>query len=47
MVQANNNNNLYSTIYLTIPPFFSSSARAFLKGVGVLGVGSTKLLLTL
>lgn len=30
-----------------MPPFFSSSASAFLKGVGVLGVGSTKLLLTL
>ena len=34
-------------MYLTMPPFFSSSANAFLKGVGVLGVGSTKLLLTL
>lgn len=25
-----------------MPPFFSSSARAFLKGVGVLGVGSAR-----
>lgn len=30
-----------------MPPFFSSSASAFLNGVGVLGVGSTKFRLTL
>lgn len=34
-------------MYLTMPPFFSSSAKAFLKGVGVLGVGSERHRLTL
>lgn len=38
---------LHSTVYLTMPPFFSSSARAFLNGVGVLGVGSARHRLTL
>jgi hypothetical protein len=34
-------------MYLTMPQFFSSSANAFLKGVGVLGVGSERQRLTL
>lgn len=38
---------LHSTMYFTMPPFFSSSAKAFLKGVGVLGVGSARHRLTL